>query len=288
MNNINKAIPSAQSAGAFREKYGPWALIAGASKGLGAAFASQLASRGLNLALVARSADALQELAGQLSAQYGIATRTLALDLSQESAPASIAEQVADLEIGLLLYNAAYAPVGAFFDISLEDHLREIGTNCRAPLSLAYLIGQPMVPRGRGGIILMSSLSAAQGSAFISNYAATKAYNLVLGEGIWEELRHQGIDVLVSCPASIATPHYLESLQQDGSGSPMPAMPPEEVARETLRALGRQPLIIPGRANRAAAFFMQRLLPRTAAVRMMGRVMRGMYGAKKAGERTNG
>ncbi len=280
------------SARAFREKYGPWALVAGASKGLGAAYAGQLAARGLNLVLVARSAAALQSLANQLAAQYSVQVRALCLDLSQEDAPARIVEQTADLESGLLIYNAAYPATGPFFEIPLEDHLRELATNCRTPLSLAYLLGRPMAQRGRGGIILMSSLSAAQGSAFISNYAATKAYNLVLGEGLWEELRQQGADVLVCCPAVITKPDAAQDASQnaphpanqDGGGASFSALPAEAVARETLAALGKRPLVIPGRVNRAAAFFMQRLLPRPVAVRMMGRVMRGMYGPGKTEE----
>lgn len=262
----------------FEKQYGPWALVAGASKGLGAAFASQLAGRGLNLVLVARSAEGLAALSAQLTGQYRVSVRTLTLDLSDPGAASAIAGETADLDIGLLVYNAAYSAIGPFFDIPFQDHLREIETNCRAPLSLAYLIGRRMVPRGRGGIILMSSLSAAQGSALISNYAATKAYNVVLAEGIWEELRRQGIDVLVSCPAAVATPNYQNSTQANGDRSSVSAMPPEAVARETLSSLGRRPLIVPGRANRMAAFFMQRLLPRSAAVRLMGRVLRGMYG----------
>lgn len=260
----------------FSHRYGPWALVAGASKGLGAEYAAQLAERGLNLVLVARNGEALQSLSAHIIAQYPIEARALPLDLADEANPALIAEATAGLEIGLLVYNAAYSAIGSFFETPLEDHLRELATNTRTPLILAYQLGRQMLPRKRGGIILMSSLSAAQGSAFIANYAATKAYNQVLGEGLWEELRRQGIDVLASCPSAVATPNYLSSLEK-GSKAPVSAMSPRDVVVETLAALGKQPFIIPGRANRLAAFFMQRLLPRPVAVRIMGRVLRGMY-----------
>ncbi len=261
----------------MKHRYGPWALVAGASKGIGAAFAAQLAGWGLNLVLVARDAEALQSLSDQLTRQNAVQVRLLAVDLAAEDSADQIVEQTADLEIGLLVYNAAYAPTGAFFDIPLEGHLREIATNVRAPLSLAYLFGRKMASRGRGGMILMSSLAAGQGSAFISNYAATKAYNLILGEGLWEELRGQGIDVLASCPSAVSTPNYQRSLGSDGKKAPVSAMTPEAVVAETLAALGRRPSIIPGRGSRAAAFLMQRIIPRPAAIRLMGRVLRNMY-----------
>ncbi len=260
----------------FSHRYGPWALVAGASKGLGAEYAAQLAERGLNLVLVARNAEALQSLAAQITNQYHVEVRTLPLDLSAENSPAKIAEATAGLEVGLLVYNAAYPGTGSFFEISLDDHLRELATNVRTPLVLAYQLGRQMMPRKRGGIILMSSLSAAQGSAYIANYAATKAYNQVLGEGLWEELRRQGIDVLASCPSAVATPNYLTSAE-NGAKAPVAAMSPRDVVAETLAALGKRPFIVPGRTNRLASFFMHRLLPRPAAIRIMGRVMRGMY-----------
>jgi uncharacterized protein len=261
----------------FRLHYGPWALVAGASKGLGAEYATQLAGKGLNLVLVARGEEALQSLATRLAGQYAVQVRPLSLDLADEASIDQIVEQTADLEIGLLIYNAAYSAIGPFFEIPLEDHLRELATNTRAPLALAYQLGQHMLPRKKGGMILMSSLSAMQGSAFISNYAATKAYNQVLGEGLWEELRSQGIDVLACLPSAISTPNYLDSLENKAGKAPVSATSPQAVVAETLAALGKRPFIIPGYGNRLAAFFMQRLLPRTAAIRLMGRVLRSMY-----------
>jgi short-subunit dehydrogenase len=260
----------------FYHRYGPWGLVAGASRGLGAEYAAQLAAKGLNLFLVARNEEALRVLAAQISTQTGVQVVPLALDLACEDSPAKIAEQTAGLEIGLLVYNAAHSVIGPFFEIPLEDHLREMATNMRTSLILAYQMGRRMLPRKRGGIILMSSLSATQGSAFISNYAATKAYNQVLGEGLWEELRAQGIDVLVSCPGPVSTPNYQNSLE-NGSKAPVSAMSPRAVVAETLESLGKRPYIIPGHGNRLAAFFMQRLISRPVAIRLMGRVLRGMY-----------
>jgi short-subunit dehydrogenase len=260
----------------LQSRFGPWALIAGASTGLGAEYAQQLAAQGLNLVLVARHETRLQTLAQELRSRYAIQVREIVYDLSQPDAADQIAAQTGDLEIGLLIYNAALAPVAPFFEISLEQHLSAIDTNVRTPLAMVYRFGQAMRARHRGGMILMSSLSATQGSALISNYAATKAYNLTLAEGLGDELRQDGISVLVSLPASIATPNYLGSLPE-GKQSPTQALSPQQVAAETLAALGKQSVIIPGWTNRIAAFALRHLFPRQAVVQLMGRVLRGMY-----------
>jgi short-subunit dehydrogenase len=260
----------------FAALYGPWALIAGASEGLGAEFATQLAMRGLNLVLVARRADRLGALAAQLAANRAVQVRTLALDLSQADAAASIITRTSDIEVGLLIYNAARSVIGPFLERPLDDHLNEIDVNCRAPLTLAHALGQRMVARGRGGIVLMSSLSATHGSPLIANYAATKAYNLVLAEGVWDELRAHGVDVLACCAGATTTPSYLASAPRRGAGT-RSAMSAQSVVAETLAALGKGPSIIPGRFNRLAAFLMRRLLSRRAAITIMGRTVRGMY-----------
>ena len=260
----------------FLKQYGPWALVAGASKGLGAEYAQQLAVKGFNLVLVARQAELLDTLSTGLETRYAIEVRPIIIDLAQPEAAGRIIEQTSDLEIGLLIYNAAIAPVAPFFSQSLEQHLQMVETNMRTPLSLVYSLGQGMRVRHKGGIILMSSLSALQGSAFISHYAATKAYNLTLAEGLWDELRQDGIAVIASLPASIATPNFLADLPQ-GKRSPTPTLTPRQVATETLAALGKQSSVVPGWGNRLSAWFMRHILPRQWAVRLMSRVLRGMY-----------
>ena len=261
----------------FCTRYGSWAVVAGASIGLGAEFATQLAARGLNVVVVARQADRLAELSQRLSTTYRVELRPLPIDLSAPDAPALIAEQTRDLEVGLLIYNAALSIIGPFLDQPLDQHLRELDTNTRAPLALAHLLGQSMRARQRGGIILMSSLSASFGSALIANYAATKAYNQVLGEGLWDELRAHGVDVLACCASTITTPNYLASQPKRSRLGSFGALTPEAVVTETLNALGRQPSLIPGRSNRLAAFFIRRMLPRRVAIQMMGQTLRGMY-----------
>ncbi|HEY3291746.1 MAG TPA: SDR family NAD(P)-dependent oxidoreductase [Anaerolineae bacterium] len=263
----------------FKARFGPWALIAGASVGLGAAYAEQIAARGLNVVLVARRASALDELCQQLKANYKVEARAIPLDLARDDAAQVLAATLSDVEVGLLVCNAALSVIGPFLDRSLDEHLAEIAINCRTPMSLAYTFGQPMRARRRGGILFMSSLTAQQGTATIANYAATKAYNLILAEGLWEELRYSGVTVMACCAGAISTPNYLDSLSdRTPRAAPPGTLTPDAVARETLAAFGKQGSFIPGFTNKSAAFVLRRLMPRGLTVRMMGRVMRGLYG----------
>jgi len=259
------------------QRYGNWAIVAGASEGLGAEYAKGLAARGLNLILIARREELLQSLATELSDKYKVRTKPLVLDLSSHNAAEQIVQQTMDLDIGLLVYNAAFSAVGPFLDHSMNDHLREIHTNIHAPFKLVYLLGQRMIERKRGGIILMSSLSAFQGSAYISTYAATKAFNIVLAESLWEEWRERGVDVLVCVSGAIKTPHYVSSQPTKTGGLGDMTMTPNEVVNAALDALGKQPSVIPGRMNRLASFVMRHLLPRKMAIKFMGKTLRGMY-----------
>jgi len=259
---------------AFLRRYGPWALVAGASEGLGAAFAEALAARGLDVVLVARRAAALEELAARLRAAHGVAVRVAAFDLASPSIADDLRAATQGLEIGLLVYNAAASGIGPFLDQPLADKLRVIDVNCRGPVVLADVLGRPMAARGRGGIILMASMAAAQGSAFIAAYAASKAFNLVLAESLWDELRERGVDVLGCRAGATRTPAYERSRPAADVG---PMMEPDAVAREALAALGKTPSMVPGVLNEVAAFFMNRVLSRGAAVRIMGRTTRKMY-----------
>jgi short-subunit dehydrogenase len=263
----------------FVESYGPWALVAGASEGLGAEFAQQLAACGLNLVLVARRAGLLKSLGQSLSARYAITVREITLDLAEPQAAERIVQATQDIEIGLLVYNAAYSAIGSFFLQSLDDHLLELDTNCRTPLALVHTLGQRMLARGRGGILLMSSLSAQQGSPYIANYAATKAYNRILAEGLWDELRRQGVNVLVCCAGAISTPNYDASAPSQTSRLSGTATTPQTVVASALAGLGKGPEVVPGFGYRLSAFAMQHLLPRKLAVRIMGNVLRNMYAA---------
>lgn len=259
---------------AFRERYGPWALVAGASAGLGEAFARLLAARGLHVLLLARRQEALERLATDLRRAHGVEVRAEAIDLARRDLAAAVERTAAGLEVGLLVYNAAHSVIGPFVDRPLDEHLRVIDVNCRGPLTLAHLLGGEMARRGRGGVVLMTSLAASQGNPLLASYAASKAFELVLAEGLWAELRGRGVDVLACRAGATRTPGYAASRPRRS----VPLMEPEDVARQALDALGRGPGVVTGALNRVAAFAFGRLLPRRASIGLMGRATRRLYG----------
>jgi len=257
----------------FREKYGPWALVAGASVGLGAAFATELARRKLNLILLARRSEPLEALAARLRGAFGVDVFTVAADLGDAAAASQCDKLSQQYEIGLLVYNAAYSKIGPFLEGNLEDHLRTVDVNCRGPVALALSLGRPMAARRRGGMILMSSLAGSQGTPLIATYGATKAFNLVFAEGLWEELRRHGVDVLACRAGATRTPGYEASQPQ----AETPMMDPEPVVHQALDRLGHGPSMVPGWLNRLIAFVFARLLPRRVAVAIMGSATRKLY-----------
>jgi short-subunit dehydrogenase len=259
----------------FAEQYGKYALVAGASEGLGAEFSRQLAARKLNLVMLARRKELLVSLADELRAQHGIDVRIATVDLAAPDLLEQVRAATAGLEVGLVVYNAALSLVGPFFSYSLADKLRIIDVNCRGPLILADELGRRMAARGRGGIVLMASLAASQGSPLVATYAATKAFNLVLGESLWDELRHQGIDVLACRAGATRTPAY-EASKPEGK---VPIMETGPVVAQALAALGDRPSVVPGLVNRMSDFFLNRMMPRKLAVTIMGKATRQLYPA---------
>ncbi len=259
----------------MRDRYGPWAVVVGASDGIGAAFADALAGLGLDLVLVARRRPLLAELAERLRAAHGVDTRILVADVSTPVGVKAVAE--ASEDVGLLVCNAALAPVAPFLELTPEQLDGMLDLNCRAAAHLAHAIGTRLVVRGRGGVILLSSLASNQGSALVAHYAATKAYLRVLAEGLWAEWRPSGVDVLACCPGLVHTPTFVRSTPAP-AGRLVPApMTPEDVVRAALAALGRQPVVIPGWRNRLAGLLASRLLSRRAIVTLASEQTAAMY-----------
>jgi short-subunit dehydrogenase len=258
----------------FRDRYGPWAVVTGASVGLGECFARALAARGLNLLLVARRREPLDALAEDLRRTHAIEVRTEAADVGRPDLVETIDRLALGAEVGLVVHNAAFSAVGPFLDRTVEDHLQILDVNCRAPALLAHHFGRQMVARGRGGIILVSSLAGGQGCPVVAHYAASKAYEIVLAEGLWDELGPLGVDVLACRAGPTRTPGF----ESSNPRIQVPMMEPEPVVEEALAALGHGPVVVAGRLNRTVNFVMQRLLSRSAAVRFMGRSTRKMYG----------
>jgi len=186
-------------------------VVAGASAGLGEAFARALAARGLHLLLLARRGDALARLADDLRRAHGVEVRTLALDLGAPGLEAAVRGAVAGLEVGLLVHNAAASAIGPFLDRPLSAQLEVLEVNCRSTLVLCHLLGGEMARRGRGGLLLMASLAGGQGNPWLASYAASKAFEIVLAEGLWAELRGRGVDVLACRAGATRTPGFAAS-----------------------------------------------------------------------------
>ncbi|HUO55189.1 MAG TPA: SDR family NAD(P)-dependent oxidoreductase [Rhodoblastus sp.] len=253
--------------------YGPWALVTGASDGIGRAIAGELARQGLSLVLVARRRGALEELAQGLNARYRTQARVLVADLSSPSEVARVDVETRDLDIGLLVASAGYGGSGPFVDASQESELGMIDVNCRALAQSAQDFARRFVARGRGGLVLMSSVVAFQGVPRAANYAATKAYVQTLAEGLAVELKDKGVEVLASAPGPVVTGFGARSGMKIARGQT-----PEEVALGTLRALGRRTTVRPGFLAKALEAALAPL-PRPYRVRVMGRVMAGMTNA---------
>jgi short-subunit dehydrogenase len=244
----------------FRERYGPWAVVAGGSEGLGAAFAVALAGRGINPLLIARRQEPLDALAAKIVQSHNIEVRTLAIDLASPGLAALIAEGTRGLDVGLVVASAAEARMAPFVDVALADHLRAVDVNCRAPLTLVHTLLPRLLARGRGGVVIMSSLAALIGGPYVATYAATKAFGCVLAESLAGELGPRGVDVIACVAGPTRTPTY-----ERNAGGALAPMDPARVVDETLAALGRTPRVVAGARNRAARAFIS-LLPRRWAI----------------------
>jgi short-subunit dehydrogenase len=246
----------------FAERYGPWALVVGASAGIGAAVADEAARRGINVLTVARRAPLLEERATRMRATHGVAVQTLAVDLTDPGAVDAIAAAARGLEVGTLVYNAAAEPRGYFLEVPVAEHLDNITVNCTVPTLLCHHFGRAMAGRGRGAIALVSSMGALQGGKVFASYFAAKAYEWILAEGLWAELAEAGVDAVAYMVGATRTENYKGQI--DGSSDVGPSQTgdshtgvsddldmarrrlqhpsdPDEVGRHLFDVLGRGP-----------------------------------------------
>ena len=251
----------------FARSYGPWAVVAGGSEGLGAAFAAEIARRGVHQVVVARRPGPLEQTAARLRQEHGTEVVTLAGDLADPGTLIQLRAAAGDREIGLVIANAALAPQGSFLDTPEAELAGTVDLNCRASVLLARAFLPDMAGRGRGGMIFVSSLAGLQGVAGLAAYSATKAYLITLGESLWAELRPAGVDVLTVCAGAVATPGYQQAARRQAPGT----VTPEMVAATALDGLGHGFRAVPGTLNRVSALALQRLAPRRAAIAVFGR-----------------
>ncbi|MEM7137530.1 MAG: SDR family NAD(P)-dependent oxidoreductase [Myxococcota bacterium] len=258
----------------LRARYGGRALVTGGARGIGRAFAEELAAAGFDLLLVDREAEDGEALAKELRDRFKIDAQLIAYDLGH----ADLAEAARDwgerYDIGVLVSNAGISPMGSFLDIELDTHLDTLAINGRATAILTHTFGRRMVERGRGAIIVVSSASAISGAPYTAQYAATKAYGLTLAASLWEELRPRGVDVLAVCPGLTDTTPVRERGLDQSVPWLVPINGPEPVAKGALTALGRRPVVIPTLADRLSSNFIARLLPRRWSLALVGRSMK--------------
>ena len=262
----------------FKEKYGNTALIAGGSEGMGAAYAHALAARGMDLVLIARRKEPLEVISNQITEQFGVKVLTVTCDLTASDAVEQIINNIGDMPIDFLVYNAALSYIGPYLTTDISTHTNIAKVNMLSPLAMLHYFGGKMVERHKGGIVLMSSIAGFQGSGYLSTYAATKAFNRVLAEGLWYEWQPKGVDVIACCAGATATPNYLNT--QPGKANILEPKPqiPEQVVEECLRKIGKTPSFVSGTGNKLVSFLMQHILSRKKAISLISDGMKKMYG----------
>ncbi len=254
----------------FIQKYGNWALITGASSGIGAEFAKVLASKGLNLVLVARRGKLLDKLAQSLQKEFEIEVKTIELDLAIDGAVEQLTNATKDLDIGLVIPNAGMITYGSFTKTPLEEQEKMLTLNTKVPMQMAHIFGQRLSQRGKGGIILLSSTFAYQAVPYFSNYAASKSYILYLAEALHYELAPKGVKVLALSPGLTNT-QMPQNIPMDFSKMPMKMMEPKAVVKTALKALcHNKSSVVAGCMNKMMATMSQRMMPRSAVATMFG------------------
>lgn len=255
------------------DRYGPWALITGASEGTGSAFARQLAGAGINCVLVARRTAPLEALRNELSRDFGIEVSVLSIDLALPGAAAQIAAAVDGKEIGIAILNAGADPNGSrFLDQILTEWVALAYRNTITAIELCHIFGGPMRARGRGGIILVGSGAGYGGAGHMAVYAGTKAFDLCFAEGLWAELKPHGVDVLSLMMGRTDTPAHRENLARRGQDIPAGMARSEDVARDGLARLPFGPVHNMGLADDVGS----PMQPSAASRRTRVEVLEGM------------
>lgn len=265
------SAPTYPSLGArFAARYGPWALVTGASDGIGRELARAIAASGVSLVLVARREDRLHALADELRTTRRVEVRVLAADLGRRDEITRVLLETSELDIGLFVAGAGFGTSGPFLEAPLDEELSMLDVNCRASVAMTHALALRMRQRARGGIVLFSSLLAFQGVPRAAHYAATKAYMQVFAEGLRAELAPLGLDVLACAPGPVASGFGARADMKMSM-----AIPADAVAMPTLRALGRRTTVRPGWLSWLLELSLA-TLPRWGRSLILGRVMGGM------------
>jgi short-subunit dehydrogenase len=255
----------------FLERYGPWAIVTGASSGIGEQFARLLAEQGFYLIIIARREERLDKLAEDLQEHHAVEVLPLALDLSSQNFLTDLTSAIADKDIGLLISNAGFGLKGEHHQTSAGKMDQMLQLNSRAPMLLAHALSPALINRGKGAMVFTGSIEGFLAFPWSASYAASKAFLLSLGESLWYELQPYGVDVLVLAPGSTNT----EALPLQGFDPKQQfgLMSPRQVAKQALSQIGKRPVFISGWMNR---LFIRILcaLPRNIATSLAGAGMR--------------
>ena len=261
----------------LRERYGNWALVAGAAIGLGESYCTALARQGFNLFMIDNREEKLLELSGKLAKECGVQTIPFCIDLFQNDGVTQIMEKTSTLEIRLMLYVAAFSQIKKFEKYTSDDLEHYININARTPIKLVHAFSKRLIEtKQSGGILLMSSLAGLLGMQYIVPYAASKAFTWNLAESLHHELKPFNIDVMACIAGATATEAYLGTNPQYGFLKPQ-VQQPSEVVKQAFQKLGKKGLFIPGFSNRLNYFILTRILPRKLASLLANKTMQKMY-----------
>jgi len=262
----------------FAARYGPHGVVLGAAQGIGFAFAEEIARRGLNVLLVDVRDDLLDAAGDRVrAANAAVEVETARLDLAAPDLAERLPRVLGRLDIGLAVYTAMLPLSGAFLAQPLARHEQAVRVGVNGVLAASHVLGERLVRRGRGGLVLTSSLAGFQGTGWVAEYAAAKAFDLVLAEGLWWEWREHGVDVVALCPGNTDTPGLRNNKPLV---DPATFAAPADVAREALDHLTNAreagPICIPGEDNRAVRAQFDRM-PRKQVVEIIGASTRKMF-----------
>lgn len=248
-----------------KAQFGPWALITGASSGIGREFARQIAASGINVVLVARREALLKAAGAEFSESYGVEHRVVVADLSEEGFLSRIISATGDLDIGIVISNAGTANPGEFLKLHRDELVRILKLNSLAHMEIAHHYGPGLVQRRRGGIVLCGAMGATQGVPYMANESGAKSYVQSFGEALHVELSPLGVSVSVLIVGPTQTA-IIEKIGFDPATMPMKPMAPEQCVFEGLEALKRNRAThLSGRMNR----IMNALIPASLSRGMM-------------------
>lgn len=260
----------------FKKRYPGYVLITGASGGLGAVFAEQLAKEGMDLVIVARRKEELEKIAKDLTDKYKVNIKVIAKDVAELNAASSIKEELdkSGIFVSMLIHNAGFGTYGKFEEIDTEKELKMIDLNCRAPIAFTHVFLPEMLKKKNGAIVFLSSIGAYQPTPYWATYGATKAFNLMISESLWAELKPKGIDVLALSPGFTKTDFQKNSADVKTPEPVTGWSDPKDVVAECLSNIGKDISIVPGFLNYIATWSI-RFTPRKLVALLSAKLSQG-------------